>query len=47
MDVDGHRLCHLGQIRPIAVGSDHGPVGTFTLIDQLWGNHLTNHTDPG
>jgi hypothetical protein len=47
MDVDEHDLCHLHKIRPIAIGCDHLPVGTFSLDIQLPGNHFTHHPDLG
>jgi len=45
MDVDGHRLFHLRQIRPIAIGSDHLPVATFPTDVQLSSDLLAHHAD--
>jgi len=45
IDIDKHRLGHLQQIRPIAIGSDHRPVGTFPPDDELSGDLFTDHAD--
>jgi hypothetical protein len=45
MDVDGHGLCHLRQIRVIGNGCDQLPVGMFLRYVQPSDNLFTNHTD--
>jgi len=45
MDVDGHGLCHLQQIKLIAVVSDHRTGGTFPPDVQLSGDLFTHHAD--
>jgi len=45
MDIDRHGLCHLRQIRPNAIGSDHIPVGKVAPGVQLSGDLLTHDAD--
>ena len=45
IDFDWDGLCHPPQIRPIAIRSDHHPVGTFSPDIQLTGDFFTHHTD--
>jgi len=45
MDVDSHGLCHLAQIRRIAIGSEHLPVDTFPPDVQLSGDLITHDPD--
>lgn len=45
MDIKEHGLCHLHQIRPMAIDSDHLPVGKFPTDIQLSGDLFTHHAD--
>jgi len=42
--VDWDGFCHFHQIRPIAIGKDHLPVGMFPLTVQFSGHLIPNHS---